>query len=433
MVKTKFSGWSVAVGAGLACFFMVGWQTTMLVFYPAIVAEGFDLAGLSILFTTSAFATVIGNLFLGPLMKKFSAKTLLVLGVVFCSLMFITLKFSTQLWMFWCAGVFGGIGMALGAFAPASVLISRWFIERRATVVSVVFSAATFGGTVLIPIASAMINNIGWRNSALIVAGLAAVVTIPLIFLLVKNDPASCGQNPLGWENAQKKVQVNVESPGELPGVDPKIAKKIPTFWLMVIGFVMVGISMQGVGNFIAAYWQSTGMSVTASGNMTSFQMFAGSILTILVGFVSEKANPKLLLVVLGAALTVGNVLVGAVGGMGSAVVTMAVVAISVRCIGGVLNGIGPSLVAMTAFGQRSYESVLGPQQAMVSLGAAIATPILGAVIQRAGYSSAFYAAAAISLVGGVCVVASLILSPYQPKKQKASASPEPEASPPVA
>jgi sugar phosphate permease len=85
---------------------------------------------------------------------------------------------------------------AMSAAIPLSNLINRWFVAGRARAMSFAQTGVSVGGLVLVPAATGMIARYGMRSATLWLAVLVIVVALPIIFLVVRDDPGAHGLEP---------------------------------------------------------------------------------------------------------------------------------------------------------------------------------------------------------------------------------------------
>lgn len=415
MKKEKFSGWLVAIGVFILCFTIIGVLNTMQVFLPEFLKDGYELAPMTLIVTGTTFFAFLASLFVGPLMKATSPKILFLLGVLFTGADFFLLSVSKPLWMFLVASALGGIGATFATVAPTSMLLTRWFIKKRTTVISVVLASIVFGGVVFVPLSAYLISLFGWRTAYLWLACIVLVVCLPVALFLIKNSPEALGQKPYGWaegitEEGQPAAPV-IES-----GIDPAKALKTPFFWLMAVGFLFAALATNGSYNFMVYFWQSKGMDALLSGQLSGIYLFISGIGTILAGLIAERWGGKAYILLIGLCSLSGNIFV-LFAGVAFLPVLMAGL---VRQTASNYATSAPSVIVMEAFGKKSYEKVLPLQQAFLGLGAAITPPIFGVMIQNTGnIGQVFYYAAAGSVVAMICHLISMKMSPYSYSKEK--------------
>ena len=91
-----------------------------------------------------------------------------------------------------------GVGLGVGcAYVPAVGAVQRWFVRRRGFASGLAVSGIGVGTLVMPPLASFLIESLGWREAYLVLGALAAVVGGGLA-LLIENDPRDRGLGPDG-------------------------------------------------------------------------------------------------------------------------------------------------------------------------------------------------------------------------------------------
>lgn len=415
MEKEKFSGWLVAIGVFILNFTIIGALNTMQVFLPEFLKDGYELAPMMLIVTGTTFFAFAAGIFVGPLMKKTSPRFLFVVGVLFTVADFYILSISQPLWMFLVASALGGFGATFSTVAPTSMLLTRWFIKKRTTVISVVMASILFGGVLFVPLSSYLISLYGWRVAYIWLATIILVVCLPVALLMIKNSPEALGQKPLGWGEITPE---EVEKPSSLAisGIDPVGVMKTSYFWIMAVGFLFAGVATSGSYNFMVYFWQSKGMDPLFSGQLSGFYLLMSGIGTILAGLVAEKWGGKTYILLIGICSVTGNIFV-VMAGIALAPVIMAGL---VRQTASNYATSAPSIIVMESFGKKSYEKVLPIQQAFIGLGAAITPPIFGAMVQASGnIGQVFYYAAIGSFLALTCHLIAMKRSPYSFSKEK--------------
>ena len=91
-----------------------------------------------------------------------------------------------QLYVFYGIVIGTGVGFCI---VPIISTIPRWFVKRRGTALGITVAGIGIGTLAMAPLAQTLIANFGWRPSYLILAGLLAVIGIPLSRLM-RLDPS---------------------------------------------------------------------------------------------------------------------------------------------------------------------------------------------------------------------------------------------------
>lgn len=222
-----------------------------------------------------------------------------------------------QLWILW--GGFVGLGTGAMALVLGSVVANRWFATRRGLVTGLFSAASSTGQLVFLPSIAALAAGPGWRYAALVVAG-AAVALIPVIVLVVADDPADVGARPFGAAPdpdalATNGARVTREekvsgrhtgaSAATAPGPSParvalralgEASRGMP-FWLLAGTFFVCGWSTNGLigTHFIPAAHDHGMPPTTAAGLLALIGIFdiAG---TVASGWLTDRVDPRLLL-----------------------------------------------------------------------------------------------------------------------------------------
>ncbi len=82
--------------------------------------------------------------------------------------------------VFACAWLVAGFAQATVFYQPAFVVITRWYGAGRVRALTTLTLVAGFASTIFAPVTAVLIDGLGWRIAYLVLAGILAVVTIPL-------------------------------------------------------------------------------------------------------------------------------------------------------------------------------------------------------------------------------------------------------------
>lgn len=236
--------------------------------------------------------------FAATLMERFSPKRVAIAALALVALgtgLTTVMTEPWQLMLYW--GVFVGIGTGCLALVFASLVANRWFSQKRGLVTGVFSAAYATGQLIFLPALSTVVMVDGWRIASLVVAVFAAAV-IPIFMLFFKNSPEESGVEPYGGPQP-----LNVSG-----GAAPKNARETlivlfqaagkPAFWILAGTFFVCGWTTNGLigAHFIPAA-HDHGMPVgTAAGLLAVVGIF-DFVGTILSGWLTDRVNPVLLLV----------------------------------------------------------------------------------------------------------------------------------------
>ncbi|HEY6890575.1 MAG TPA: MFS transporter [Solirubrobacter sp.] len=206
---------------------------------------GFSAAQLTGAFSLALGVTAVVGIAVGRFLDHHSPRLLMTVASVAGSLLVVAWSQVDGLAAFYALWI--GIGLVMSAvlYEPAFTIIAKHFtapVQRRRamTVLTLVAALASF---IFLPLSQALIDAHGWRDALLILAGVLAVVTVPLHGLVLRAAP-------------DRLAPVVLEA--STPAAD---ALKSPTFWLLTLAFVLALLSTVAMGIFAIQYLLEQGHS----------------------------------------------------------------------------------------------------------------------------------------------------------------------------
>ena len=195
-------------------------------------------------FTIMTFAIVIPLMsFAGPLLAKYGARTMLVVGGIIMSIGLVVFALSTGNLMFYVGGAIIGVGYGMSMALIPPALVNAWFVEKRGLVLGVVLAGTGVGGLIWAGIGPALAESpMGWRGVLWIMAGAMAVCTIVPALFLIRNKPADVGLAPYGASaEASAAAAAGRTGPVTMPGYTYKQALRSSNFWIICASFFIFG------------------------------------------------------------------------------------------------------------------------------------------------------------------------------------------------
>ncbi|WP_150238771.1 MFS transporter [Nocardiopsis quinghaiensis] len=200
-----------------------------------------------------------------------------------------------QLTLYW--GLLIGAGTGSLAMTFAATVTNNWFVERRGLVIGTLTGASAFGQLVFLPALAWIIDHQGWRP-AIVTLALTAGVMIVLIAFVLRDHPADLGQRPYG-------ATAFVEKPKTDQGAARRTLRVLYSsvnsrqFWLLGGTFAVCGATTNGIlwTHFVPAA-QDQGMAVTVAAALVSTVGVFSLVGTVLSGWLTDRMDPRVLLVV---------------------------------------------------------------------------------------------------------------------------------------
>lgn len=260
-----------------------GWSTTVM---SLAVSVNLLLYGL-----TAPFAAA--------LMDRFGVRQVVATALTLVSLGAGGSVFMTASWhllIFW--GVLIGLGTGSMALVFAATIANRWFVKRRGLVMGILTAGSATGQLIFLPPVAQLAETAGWRTASLLVAAVA-LAAVPVVWLVLRDHPEDRGVLPFGADPAVHTAPVKTTGNAARRALEGlTFAARRPAFWALVTAFAICGATTNGlIGiHFIPSAHDHGMATTTAAGLLAVVGVFdiAG---TIASGWLTDKFDPRILLV----------------------------------------------------------------------------------------------------------------------------------------
>ncbi|HEX3176805.1 MAG TPA: MFS transporter [Methylomirabilota bacterium] len=207
---------------------------------------------------------------------------------------------TTKMTAAWQLALLWGVVVGLGTGAMAGVLgamvANRWFTERRGLVLGMLTASSATGQLLFLPLLASMVVHLGWRSAVLLVAGVALLV-LPLVAWLMRDDPRDIGLRPFG-EPAGAPVAPRPPRPSlAAPLVGLARGLRSRDFWLLAGSFFICGLSTNGlIGTHLIPASMEHGIEEVAAASMLASIGVLDIIGTTVSGWLSDRWDNRYLL-----------------------------------------------------------------------------------------------------------------------------------------
>ncbi len=193
-----FCGWFVVSAAFVVMFVGFGAAYSFSAFLVSLQHDFAASRGsVSFVFSLAGFLYFGLGVVTGPLADRFGSRRLAVIGMILVGIGLAAASAARSLTEVYAA--YGlGVGLGIGcSYVPAVGAVQRWFLRRRGFASGIAVSGIGVGTLVVPPLASLMIEHLGWRETWLIF-GLFSLVAGVGLALLIEDDPSGRGLAPDG-------------------------------------------------------------------------------------------------------------------------------------------------------------------------------------------------------------------------------------------
>ncbi len=358
--------------------------------------------------------------FAAALIDRFGIRTITSAALVFVAAgsgLTIFVSQGWQLMLTW--GVLIGLGTGSMALVFAATVANRWFVARRGLVMGVLTAAAATGQLIFLPVMAALTESQSWRAASLVVT-VAALAVVPFVLVVLRDYPADRGVAPYGWQPGDPEP-ARPDPAGAVRRTLRALreAARTKTFWALAGGFAICGATTNGlIGTHFVPSAHDHGMAQTTAAGLLAVVGIFDIVGTIVSGALTDRIDPRLLLVGYYALRGVGLLLLPWL--LSDQVHPSMLVFIVVYGLDWVATVPPTAALCREAFGA-SGTIVFGWVFASHQVGAALASAAAGLLRDTTGhYDFAWFGGA------GLCLVAAVIsLSIRRRRTSGATASPE--------
>lgn len=203
-----------------------------------------------------------------------------------------------QLYVTW--GLAIGFGTGSMAVVFGAIVANRWFVQHRSLVTGIFSAASATGQLVFLPLFAWLADNATWRYASLITAG-ASLVLLPFVWTLLRDRPADVGLLPYGAAADDVSEDVTHRSLWEAARSTVDLFRQATpsgAFWILMGSFFVCGWTTNGLiqTHFVPAA-HDHGMPTTTAASLIAFVGIFDLIGTIASGWLTERVNPRYLLV----------------------------------------------------------------------------------------------------------------------------------------
>ena len=238
----------------LALGSLYAWSVFVL---PLEQEFGWNRAQTSWIFTIAVVCFALSFVVAGRIQDTKGPRICAAIGAVMVGLGFgLASLTSSLLYLYVCIGVVVGIGNGFGYATPVPVG-SKWFPDKRGLVVGLMVGGYGAGSAIFGPVATLLIERVGWRATFQILGALFLVMGL-IGTALLKNPPA--GYRPDGWTPPPPKA-------GGPSGLDIPTAEMLrtPTFYALWVAYCLGATAGLMTISQLVPFARSAGLGAAAA------------------------------------------------------------------------------------------------------------------------------------------------------------------------
>ena len=263
---------------------------------------GWSRTTISLAAATGFLVNGITQPFAGQLFDRFDGRKVILSGLVITGLA--TAALSLTFNFFFLMFVFGFVLSAAISGASGTnilALLSKWFRRRRATAMGLNVAGSSLGGLLLVPFGMYLLQATDWRLTWIALGLIVLVLSVPLAFVFIRNDPAQKGLlpdgDPIPPENLQDQQALAAEARDQQRGafeVDRwHRSFRSPPMWQMSFAFSVCGFTTGMISAHLVPYAIDEGISPSMAATIFGFMMGLNIVGAIGAGILADRFGRK--------------------------------------------------------------------------------------------------------------------------------------------
>lgn len=376
---------------------------TFPVLAPLIGADtGWSSLKITAAFSAALVVSALAGVPVGHFIDRQGPRRVMTAGSVLGALALVVVATAPNLVTFFAGWLLVGLAMSGVLYPPAFAAITRWFSTRRMGALATLTLVAGLASTVFAPIAAAVAEQWGWRQTYVAAAVVLAVLTIPTHAVLLRRP----------WPTEPTDSAGDLDSTAKLDRAGERVSERSYAvrvlrsgqFWLLAIGLTAVSLAMYASLLALVPLMLERGMAAQGA----AWVLGLGGVGQVL-GRLGYTAVAQRVPLVGRTALTFGLVTISII--ILAVVPGPTAVLVGASMVAGVGRGIATLLQATAVtdrWGARAYGHLSGVLGLPVLLASAFAAWAGAGLAQLTGsYATAFLVLAVVAAMGTAFLIAS--------------------------
>lgn len=231
--------------------------------------------------TLSTLATALTSLKISKVIKKYSYKKVLFLGVMLSSGATWLMSYCTSVYAFYILGILRGIGVGIYGMVPITVVITNWFEKKHGLATSLALSFSGLSGAIFSPLLSSWIIHYGWQMTYRFMAVCIFTLVLPALIIPWNIDPQKEDLLPYGYKERKQTIHIQ----------NNKVNLLTISFICMCL-FTLLHTSITGISQHLSGISVSIQLSATIGATLMSLAMIGNISTKLLIGLLSDLFTP---------------------------------------------------------------------------------------------------------------------------------------------
>ncbi|MBS4216503.1 MULTISPECIES: MFS transporter [Neobacillus] len=205
-----------------------------------------DRGTISLISTLSFVVYGLSQPVIGRLVDKLGPRLILSVSTLLVGVSIFLTSFINKPWqLFVLYGIFVSIGVGGASNVAATVLVTKWFNEKRGLALGIIEAGFGAGQMLLVPGSLLLINWLNWKVTVVILGIFLAVIVFPFVLLFLRNDPKEKGLLPIGGKGKEEKQTIGDADQNSNFSIWEAFRQR--QFWFLVLPFGVCGFTTTGL------------------------------------------------------------------------------------------------------------------------------------------------------------------------------------------
>ncbi len=256
-------------------------ETFAVFLLPVQKGLGVSRADITLTYSVYMIAYGVSGPLAGQLVDRLGARVAYSFGLLSLGSGYLLAGFATELWHYLVTvGLLGGLGAAALGMIVASALLSRWFMTRIGSIMSLPYAAIGAGMLMLPPLTQVLISRYDWRVAHMVL-GAGVLATLPLVMLLPLGRMSAGSQE---WRALRKAAASSASGPWRISA-----AARTSAFWGLFAAYLFTSIAAYSVMPHSVAYLIELGFAPLFAASAFGLAGMLSAIGIIAIGWLSDR------------------------------------------------------------------------------------------------------------------------------------------------
>ncbi len=240
-------------------------------------------AEMMVTYSVFAVAYAVSAPFIGQFIDRLGVRFTYGLGLGALGAGYLSAGYATTTWHYYiAAGLCGGVGAAALGMIVASSILSRWFVRRMGSIVSVPYAAAGTGMLIVPPVMQLLLQAYGWRSAHVVLGG----VMLALLPVLLVLPLGSVGRGSEAWRQA-RAAQIQSAT----GGWTVRTAMRTSAFWGLFSAYFWTSVAAYSILPQSVAYLIEQGFNPLVAATAFGMTGMLSAFGIVAVGWLSDRVG----------------------------------------------------------------------------------------------------------------------------------------------